>query len=768
MKSGYKTIASLKSECTEFANKVLELDFSNLSDQLLKEEIASFGDNITLAALVLEVVKRKMGLTLFKCQLETAFALYNGHIAELPTGEGKTLSGVLAAILYAKSGRKTHILVFNDYLARRDATDNKEIFEFFNVSVSYITETSSVDERKFAYNCDVLYISAREAGYDYIRNFVVFEEEDLLGEYDAAIVDEADSILIDEAAIPLVLAGNSKSNTANEIKIVGLIKDLNEDDFEVNEQENSVWLTDLGIEKVESALLIENLYGEENTEILSDINTALQAVYLLECDKDYIVKDGNICVIDESTGRIAQNRKFPNRLHKFTQAKEGITDDLNTRIYCSMTIGAFLEQYKTLSGMTGTAHTSANELESTYSLRTLVIEPHTPCIREDLPDLVFATNEERDNAVISDIMMANAVGQPVLVGTASVKESEKISALLEEKGIKHSVLNARNDELEAGIIAKAGAPYSVTVSTNMAGRGVDIKLGGANEEEKEFVSSVGGLYVISTTVNRSRRIDNQLKGRAGRQGDIGKSKFFISLEDQNISPFFEESPEDKSTMTQKEKFSLVRSAQKTLEGNEAEARYTLKKYSYILEHQRKILTEYRVKLLKGETVPEIAKDLDYDYYLELSENVTAGEIERAETALSLYFINQHFASFLEAMEEVKSGIHLTMVGGKNPFDEFNRIAIESFEEMNSDIRFDVLEKLKESRVEDGKIILDLTEFDKNTGTWTYMVDDSADQFSHLPELMNMISNKIKKTLTFSEKFENFLNKRKEKKKAKNK
>ncbi len=767
MKSGYQTISSLKKECKDFADKVLELSYVDFLESELKEEIRNTSDNIYLAAMVMEVIRRKMGLTLFACQIETAFALLGGHIAELPTGEGKTLSGVLAAILYVKSGRTVQVLVFNDYLAKRDATENKEIFEFCGVSVDYITENTTPDRRKLAYDADVLYISAREAGYDSLRNFVATDAGMLLGSFDVAIVDEADSILIDEAAIPLVLAGNSKTKVANELKMIEIAKSLEKEDYEISEQDNSIWLTDGGIEKVEGALLIDNLYDDQNGEYLAGINTALQAVYLLECDKSYIVKNGQIAVIDESTGRIAKNRKFPNTLHKFVEAKEGITENLNTKIYCSMTIGAFLEQYKTLSGMTGTAATSASEFESTYKLRTIVVEPHTPCIREDFPDEVFATDALRDAAVIEEIVGANNVGQPVLIGTASVKDSEKISALLTEKGIKHSVLNARNDELEAAIISSAGAPYSVTVSTNMAGRGVDIKLGGADESEKEFVTSVGGLYVISTTVNRSRRIDNQLKGRAGRQGDVGKSKFFISLDDENISPFFEDAPENKSSMSEKEKFSLVRSAQKTLEGNEAEARYTLKKYSYIIEYQRKVISKYREELLLGATAPGIVKDLDYDFYLELREKVSEDKIIEAERTLSLSLINQHFASYLEAMEEVKSGIHLTMVGGKNPFDEFNRAAIESFEEMNNDIRYDVLERLRDSKILEGDFVLDLDETDQNTGTWTYMVDDSADQFSHLPELMNMISNKIKKSLTFSEKLEGFLNKRKEKKKAKN-
>ncbi len=756
MKNGYKTIASLQNECASFAKSVMARNYAVLSDDALKELARSAQEPVEIASVVAEVILRKMGLKLFVCQLETAYALYNGHIAELPTGEGKTLAAVVAAVLYVRAGRKVQVLVFNDYLAKRDALEQKLIYDFCGISTAYVTENTPTEERREAYKADVLYISAREAGYDSIRNFVAFSKDDLTGGYyDVAIVDEADSILIDEASIPLVLAGKAEDRAANEQKVIEVVKNLTEFEYEIDEQDGQIWLNDHGIETIEKAFLIDNLYDDKNVMLLSGVNTALQAVFTLHRDKDYIVRDGSIAVIDESTGRIAANRKFPNALHRFIEVKEGITDNINTKIYCSMTIGAFMEQYKTVCGMTGTAATSANELETTYQLRTLVMQPHTPCIRVDHPDEIFSTNDERDEAALTSILEANKKGQPVLIGTASVMESEALSQKLSAHGVEHKVLNARNDEKEAEIIAEAGKPYAVTVSTNMAGRGVDIKLGGANEAEKEFVSSVGGLYVVSTSINSSRRIDNQLRGRAGRQGDPGESRFFISLEDETIAPFFEQ--ETTRPLSEKDKFSMVRSAQHTLEGNEAEARYTLKKYSYIIEYQRQLLSRYRMQLLLEEKTVDVTKETDFDFYLELERTATKKGIEAAERQLALYFINQHFSSYLEAMEEVKSGIHLTMVGGKNPFDEFNRAAIDSFDEMNQDIRFDILEKMHECTItEDG---IDLKEFGMMpaTGTWTYMVDDSAGQFNHLPALMNMISKKIKKSVSFGEKIDRFLN-----------
>ncbi len=760
MKNGFKTIASIKKDCIDFADKVLAANYSDMDDDTLCVTADQAREPIEIAATVTETIFRKTGLKLFSCQLETAFALYNGHIAELSTGEGKTLAGVVAAVMYVKSGRKVQILVFNDYLAKRDATENKCIYDFCGVSVGYITENTPVSERKEQYEKDVLYISAREAGYDCIRNFVAYSENELTGgKYDVAIVDEADSILIDEASIPLILAGKAEDTSANEIKVMDAVKKLSSDDYDIDEKEGQIWLNDSGIEKIEELLEIENLY-DNNADILSDINTALQALHHLKKDKDYIVRNDEIAVVDEATGRIAANRKFPNALHRFVEMKEGITHNINTKIYCQMTIGAFMNQYETLSGMTGTAATSAGEFESTYGVRTVVIEPHTPCIREDLDDEIFLTNAERDEALLEEIVSANAKGQPVLIGTSSVKDSEELSLKLKEKNVEHNVLNARNDEKEAAIIAEAGRPYAVTVSTNMAGRGVDIKLGGASEEEKEFVQSVGGLYVISATVNRSRRIDNQLKGRAGRQGDTGMSKFFISLEDENIAPFFEEGDNNGKAMSDKEKFSMVRTAQTTLEGNEAEARYTLKKYSYIIEHQRELMANYRLAVIKGEEIPNILKSEDKKAYDELLEQTSEDEIAKAERILTLYYINHHFSNYLEAMEDVKSGIHLNIVAGKNPFDEFNRSAIEFFEAMKQELKGDLLDKLQQVEVDNGKIDISLFNIKPTTGTWTYMVDDSAGQFNHLPALMNMVSKKIKEKLSFIERFDRFLNRKK--------
>ena len=763
MKIAYKTNHALKKECISFAEQAAQLDYTAFSEEELQ---AAFDtkDPVTLAALTAEVIYRKKGILLFPSQLQTAFSLYSGNITELATGEGKTLAAVVAAVLFVKNGRKVHILVFNDYLARRDAADNREIYRFCGLCVGCVTEQTDKAERAEEYLCDVVYAPAREVGYDCLRNFVANTKEQFLNlSFDVAIVDEADSILIDEAAIPLVLAGKAEAGALDELwRVMKAVQQLTPADFEMNTEEGQIWLTDSGIKAIESTLLLENLYDDRNIDLLSAVNTALEAVFLLRRDVDYIVRDGAIGVVDESTGRVAANRKFPGALQKYVELKEGITDRLNTRIFCNMTIGAFIAQYQTLCGMTGTAATSASEFETTYGVRTVVIDPHTPCIRKDLPDAVFATNAERDAAVLKEIVEAHEKKQPVLIGTGSIADSEHLAEKLRAQGIACTVLNARNDEEEAAIIANAGKPGQVTVSTNMAGRGVDIKLGGNKEQEKEEVVAAGGLYVISTNINRSRRIDNQLRGRAGRQGDIGQSKFFISLTDETIAPFFTSDENTPKNMSDREKFAVVRDAQYTLEGNDADARYAMKKYTYIIEHQRQLISEYRKKVLFKEETPNILKENDLDCYLALEQQLGAKQPDEIERQLTLYFLNFHFSNYLEAMEEIKSGIHLNIVAGKNPLDEFNRAAIENFEEMNSDIRFDILQNMQNLDIVDGKANLSRFTTDHSTGTWTYMVDDNSGQFNHLPELLNMLSKKIKSSLSFTDRLEKLFSKRKEK------
>ena len=722
-----------KSKSEDFVKKVNAFNFAELNDEDLKSKLG--GSIFEAAAAVKEVIFRLTGLKLFNSQLKTAYGLYSGNICELGTGEGKTLAAVLAAILMRKDNRQVSILVFNDYLASRDSKDNKKVFDFFDISSGCITATSTVSQRKTVYKKDVFYASAKEVGFDFIRNFLATDKKDYLTiPFESCIVDEADSILIDEAGIPLVLAGEAEELQDLSLKAHKAVIKLKPEDYDISLQDNQVWLKDSGAAKIEKRLRIKNLYAEDKIGVLAAVNMALEANFLLTKDKDYIVKDDEIKVIDESTGRIAINRRFEDALHRAVEVKESLKINASSQIYNTITIQSFMENYEFLSGMTGTAKTSKKDFESMYGLDTVVIEPNTPCIRIDKEDRIFKTADEKKHAVLETLKQAYNEGRPVLLGTASVAESEWYSDNLD---IPHEVLNARNDEREAEIIADAGLPKRITISTNMAGRGVDIKLGGKKQAHKDEVIETGGLLVVSSGLNRSRRIDNQLRGRSGRQGDPGESIFFISLEDELLAPFIE--CEENGDMEE-----YVRDAQKVVEGNQAEARYMLHKYSIILEDQRKVISKFHYDLLFSKEYVGFIKYQHSEIYDELVKEYGKVAVEKAERQLLIYYSIKCFSNYLETMETVKSGIHLTIVGGKNPLDEYNRIAIENYTEMQQDVKENVLADIQRLTITKDGIDMEENGLTASATTWTYLIDDNTSQFSRLPELLKMYSNKVKK------------------------
>ena len=723
-----------KSKSEDFVKKVNSLDFSSLDDAGLKKALKN--DIINRAAAGKEIIKRITGLTLFDSQIKTAYGIYLGNICELATGEGKTLAAVLAAIMYYFDNRKISILVFNDYLALRDAADNKEIFDFCGISSGVITASSSLEERKIIYGYDVFYASAKEVGFDFIKNILATNKEEYLNiPFDVAIVDEADSILIDEAGIPLVLAGNADEEVDLSLAAHTAVLSLSNEDYEIDFQENQVWLKDSGVAKIENELSLSNLYLKENIASLVAVNAALEANFLLLKDKDYIIKNNVIKIIDESTGRVAANRRFPDELQRAVEVKESISKDINTQIYNTITMQSFIENYNTLSGMTGTAKTSAKELHSMYGINTVVIEPHVPCIRNDLPDCIYETTRQKRQAVLKALNEAYNNSRPVLLGTSSVAESEWYSKNLD---IPHEVLNARNDEREAEIIADAGLPGRITISTNMAGRGVDIKLGGKDQAYKEEVLSKGGLLVISSGINRSRRIDNQLRGRCARQGDKGESVFYISLQDELIAPFIEKDSTEKFNK-------YVRDAQKVIEGNQAEARYMLHKYSLIIEQQRKVISKLHKELLFSNEYVGFLKTQKEDVFEKLVEKYGEEAVIKAEKQLLVYYLVKCFADYLDTMENIKNGIHLVVVGGKNPLDEFNKLAIANFKEMQSDVKLKVEQSITTLPITENGIDAAAFGLNGTATTWTYVIDESTNQFSRLPEILKMFSNKVKKT-----------------------
>ena len=530
--------------------------------------LRSSADVVEIFALAAVIAERVLGLRMFDVQISGALALQHGHIAEMQTGEGKTLAAVPAVIYYALQGRGVHVLTANEYLARRDATWMREIYHWFGLSVAHLSQQMKSTQRRAAYLSDVTYATANEVGFDYLRDGLARSVEELVQRpFAFALIDEVDSILIDEARIPLVIAGGVTVDPHFARQVDSIVAALRPSfHYSLDEFARNAQLTDVGILQVEHSLACGSLFDERNLQVLTAVQDALHAHALLKRDVDYVVKQDCIQMVDEFKGRIVQNRRWPAGLQCALEAKEGVPLQPQGRILGSVTVQNLVGLYPQVCGMTGTAATQAEEFWKVYKLPVTVIPPHRPVIRQDLPDAVFNNSQERNRALVDEIRKVHATGRPILVGTASVEDSEALSRHLRLAVVSHSVLNARNDEAEAAIVAQAGALHAVTISTNMAGRGTDIVLGGNPATDRERVIALGGLYVIGTTRHEARRIDNQLRGRAGRQGDPGSSRFFISLQDPLLLRFgIEENPD-------------IESVQRTAESQNLEIRETLWKY----------------------------------------------------------------------------------------------------------------------------------------------------------------------------------------------
>ena len=681
-------------------------------------------------ALLKKLIKNIKGFDLFDSQFATAQSLLKGNIAELPTGEGKTLAAVVAAICYVLDGRKVHILVFNDYLAKRDWQDNQMIYEACGICVGYVNQYSTLEQRKSAYACDVTYVSAKQAGFDYLKDFVAQSPEELaFPDFDVAIVDEADSILIDECTTPLVLAGEIPDETWLTKKIDRCIRSLTEDEYEVSIPDHLVWLTEAGVDQVESFLNLP-IYDKENIEILSHIQNALKAHFLLTCDKDYIITDGAIRLVDETTGRVIANKRYPDLLHRAVEIKEKISPVPLTQIYNSIAIQDFLRLYKTLSGMTGTAATSAKELKTNYELSVDVIPPHLPSIRIDHENVIFIHKDEFIQGILEQIKVCVHRNQPCLIGSKSVAESELFSELLSEISIPHCVLNAKNDEEEAGLIARAGEPGRVTISTNMAGRGVDIRLGGIHEISREEVIQSGGLFIIGVGVNTSARIDNQLRGRAGRQGDSGESKLFVWLGEMDfvsrLTPLQMVKAEiDNHSYRNK----IIKKVQRKMEVESSGARYTLNTFSEILEERRVEIYHLRQEILHGRCYFGYLEEENPRKYEEILQHAGTTGIKRAEQQLALFYINKYWAECLNALEDARSGIHLKIIGGRNPQAEYTQIVIHLCTEVSKEVRRNIISKMETLPITKDGIDMEGAGLQGGTTTWTYAINDDPLQFS---------------------------------------
>ncbi len=729
-----------------------EDDFINKTSEFKRrlENGETFDDILVEAfALVREAARRTVGMRPFDVQLIGAMCLHKGKIAEMKTGEGKTLAATMPMYLNALTGKGTHLATVNDYLARRDADWMGPVYEYMGLSVGYIQAGMSPSERKPAYEADITYGTANEFGFDYLRDNLVYSLKDKVQRgHNFVIVDEADSILIDEARTPLIISGPSEASSSMYKQFAFYAKRFQrEKDYIVNEKDRTVTLTEEGIEKAESILGIDNLYDPAHYQQLFHLLNALKAVNLYRKDDDYVVtNEGEIVIVDEFTGRLLPGRRYSEGLHQAIEAKENVKIKEETITYATITFQNYFKLYDKISGMTGTAATEESEFISIYDAEVAVIPTNEPVIRQDRDDLIYRTAEEKYNAIVEELTERYEKGQPVLVGTTSIEKSELLSDMLQRKGIPHEVLNAKHHEREAEIVANAGQKKTITIATNMAGRGTDIKLG-------EDVVELGGLYVLGTERHESRRIDNQLVGRSGRQGDPGESRFFLSLEDELVRLFGGEKLQGIMTTLRMKPGEpiehpllsrVISSAQKKIEGIHFAIRKRLYELDSVMDQQRSAIYAHRNWLLKGEDLDshleemiddvvdrrlsglERVEDADQlrsifgflpEAALEsinhqqavavLREDVLdalKGIYEQKKAAfgeefptvmkyLMLRMIDERWRRHLESIEHLKDSVGLRAYGQKDPVLEFKRESYMLFENTVDSLYDDVISVL---------------------------------------------------------------------------
>ena len=663
--------------------------FRPVRDSLLAG--ARTGGKHEAIAAACEASRRALGLDPFDEQIGAALAMTEGHVVELQTGEGKTLAALLAVSALLLLSGSVHVLTANDYLARRDAAWMRPAYELLGVRGASIGQGSTPEERRAAYLCDVLYATPNELGFDLLRDQLALEPAELVqqGERASVLVDEADSILIDEARIPLVIAGGRQEASALVRPMARLAPQL---EFSIEDGRNAR-LTARGIAQVEAALGIGNLFAEENLAALIAAQEAVHAHAFLHRDIDYVVKNGRVEQVDRFKGRIAADRRWPADLQWAVEAKEGVNLQPQGRILGSLTLADLVRLYAHQCGMTGTAATQALDLWREYGLRVAVVPPHKPCVRADHTDRIFAGLAEKDAAVVEEIARLHARRQPVLVGSGSVFESERLSAQLVRAGVRHQLLNARQDQSEAAIIAEAGRPCAVTISTNMAGRGTDIKLGGSDESEAKAARQVGGLAVIGTTRHEARRIDYQLRGRAGRQGDPGSSQFFLSREDELLAQADAGGSDDLDHL------------QRVIEGEHLTMRLQLRKYTSVVEAHRRQFAGWRDEILHTGAADRVA---------------------------ALTAMDELWAEYLELASHLRSGLAWQSWTGEDPLPEYRSRLNAAFEELRR-------------LVNEGDWSERAEAFERGT-TWTYMLNDfplGTPSSRFLRHYANMIARKVR-------------------------
>ncbi len=731
-----------------------EEKISSLSDEELKEKTNEFKTRLSdgeslddllpeAFAVVREAAKRTLNMRHFDVQLIGGAVLHYGNIAEMKTGEGKTLVATLPAYLNALEGKGVHVVTVNDYLSRRDAVWMGQIYDFLGLSVGIINHESSFlydpehqekDEerdkegyhkvvydflkpvtRRQAYEADITYGTNQEFGFDYLRDNLAYSKYELRQrEHNFAIVDEIDSILIDEARTPLIISAPAQEAEKLYTQFAAIARTLQKGvDYEVDEKMRAVQITDEGISKVERSLGISNLYTEAGLKMVHHLENAIKAKALYEKDRDYVIRDGEVVIVDEFTGRMQPGRRWSEGLHQAIEAKEGVEIKQESRTYASVTYQNYFRLYKKLSGMTGTAETSSEEFFKVYGLNTVIIPTNVPSKRIDHNDLIFQTERGKFKALARKVKELQEKGQPVLIGTVSVEKNELLSSYLKQAGIKHEILNAKNHEREGEIIAEAGRKGAVTVATNMAGRGVDIKLGGsdAGKEEQEEIRSLGGLFVIGTERHEARRIDNQLRGRAGRQGDPGETQFYVSLEDTLMRVFAGDVvknmmgkfgiPEDEP-INHKMITRTLESAQKKIEGMHFDARKQTLAFDDVLNKQRKAIYRKRQEMLNAEdkdVMDIVLKEVSSNESVnrdelkklqDLNEKLEKEEDTRIINALRrayLQLIDLAWVDHLETMDHLRNSVNLRAFGQRDPLVEYKKEALRLFRDLQDNFAY---------------------------------------------------------------------------------
>ncbi len=745
----------------------LEPTLTGLSDEALRDKTTEFRDRLTAGetlddllseafAVVREAAKRVLGMRHFDVQLMGGIVLHEGRIAEMKTGEGKTLVATLPVYLNALSGKGVHLITVNDYLARFHAEWMGQVYRFLGLTVGVIVHGLSFAERREAYACDITYGTNNEFGFDYLRDNMVMSADHLVQrELNYVIVDEVDSILIDEARTPLIISGPAEESPELYYHFARIVSRLRpEAHYAVDEKAKTVAITEEGVEHVEKLLGIDNLYDDANFAKVHYLTAALKAKELFARDRDYVVNEGQVVIVDEFTGRLMPGRRYSDGLHQAIEAKEGVKIERESQTLASITFQNFFRMYSKLSGMTGTAKTEESEFRKIYGLDVVTIPTHKPMIRVDQDDAVYKTEKAKFNAVVEEIVLCHGKGQPVLVGTVSIEKSERLSEMLKRRGVPHEVLNAKNHAREAEIVKLAGQRARVTIATNMAGRGTDIVLG-------EGVAELGGLYVIGTERHESRRIDNQLRGRSGRQGDPGTSRFFVSLEDDLMRLFGSERItaimdrlgwEEDQPIEHPQISRAIENAQKKVEAHHFDIREQVLKYDDVMNRQRELVYELRHRLLTKDHVHDVVLEMmeeyadilvntyadekvypeDWDFaplaerfaeitnsagvdpeqlprdreqlktvlvqklqdgYGARESDLGSDNVRELERYLLLRVIDSKWIDHLQIMDDLREGIGLRAYGQKDPLMEYRFEGFKAFEEMMNNVREDFIQLL---------------------------------------------------------------------------